>query len=188
MRYNNLLLALREPNKCFELDLANQSVEALPDEMADFRNLESLDLRGNPTLNQAQVFSKLAKVPNLQKLTLMNCEITHLDAGIAQLRRLKYLFLDNNQLTHLPEELGHLTELANLSADANQLETLPESFWNLTELKFLSLNHNQFTHLGTGIGNLRKLVTFHLKENPLTPEAKTDLKARVAKSVFILSL
>ena len=57
---------------------------------------------------------------------------------------LEKLDLVENQLTTLPAKIGNLTNLEFLYLSRNQLTTLPAKIGNLTNLRFLYLSRNQF--------------------------------------------
>ncbi len=77
------------------LDLSFKKLRKLPKEIAKFKDLQHLDLAGNPKLNLATVFNTLAEAaPNLQTLNLQQCKLSDLPDELFKLQHLEKLVLE----------------------------------------------------------------------------------------------
>ena len=157
--------ALRE--RATELDLSHMGLTALPAEIGQLVNLQTLRLDGNKL---TALPAEIGQLVNLQELNLNNNQliIRTLPAEIGQLVNLQTLNLDGNKLAALPAEIGQLVNLHTLSLQHNQLTTLPAEIGQLVNLKTLGVNDNQLTALPAEIGQLVNLQTLELFQNRLT--------------------
>jgi GTPase SAR1 family protein len=86
---------------------------------------------------------QLGQLGNLQTLYLADNQLTALPEQLGQLGNLQILYLADNQLPALPEQLGQLGNLQILYLNNNQLTALPEQLGQLGNLQILYLNNNQ---------------------------------------------
>ncbi|KAF7154201.1 hypothetical protein RHSIM_Rhsim01G0093000 [Rhododendron simsii] len=87
-------------------------------------------------------------------------------AHVLEVRRdgMKLSLTDCN-LSHLPSEIDRLISLASLGLGRNRSLTLPDSIWHLTRLNALHLGGCNRSHLPSGIGGLVSLATLNIEEN-----------------------
>jgi len=113
----------------------------------------------------------------LERLYLLNLNITDIPHTINNFAYLKKLYLDNNNISVLPESLSYLERLEDLMLDNNEIIELPASLEYLTHLENLSLNENKINYLPENIGNNILLERLELKNNNLInlPESITNL-------------
>lgn len=124
------------------LSLAFHRLSALPAEVGELTDLETLNLSGN--------------------------ELTVLPPEIGQLTRLKSLLLNGNRLTVLPPEIGRLANLETLKLSKNRLIDLPPEIGELTKLTSLDLNGNQLTALPRELAHVLSTgLMIELRGNPL---------------------
>ena len=108
-----------------ELNLSFNSVKgALPAELGDLTNLESLRLSENPLTGP--IPAELGDLTNLRELHLGSQGYSRLTgpipAALGDLTNLESLVLNNNELTGpIPAELGDLTNLRELNLWSNEL-------------------------------------------------------------------
>jgi Leucine Rich repeats (2 copies)/Leucine Rich Repeat len=92
---------------------------ALPPEIGQLIDLQTLDLSGNPL---TALPPEIGQLTSLWGLDLSGNPLTALPPEIGRLTSLRDLWLDNNQLTTLPPELGRPLALGlRLSLDDNPL-------------------------------------------------------------------
>ena len=109
--------------------------QSLPPEIAQLKNLESLELTGLISFP-----SEILQLKNLRSLDLRSNQLTSILPGIAQLKELKTLYLSDNKLTSLPSEIGQLKNLQVLDLHSNQeLINIPFEFAYLSNLSILNL-------------------------------------------------
>src|SRR5688572_11738337 len=85
---------------------------------------------------------------DLETLVLANNGLTTISDRIGRLQRLRMLDLGHNELADLPVALGELVNLSDfLYLHDNQLRSLPASLARLTKLRYLNVSNNQFTAL-----------------------------------------
>lgn len=146
----------------------------LPPEIAELKNLESLDLSYS---NLSTLPDSLAQLKSLRKLSMHCSELTEFPPVIKQLTGLTHLDLGYNWLTSIPDEIGNLMKLEALNLDHNKLQSLPESIGQLTSLGVLELGLNALNKLPDEFGSLSKLKSLDLSINQLSglPETVKNL-------------
>ena len=154
-----------------------KSLKTLPEEIGNFSNLISLELRESgitslPTsigrlhaLRELKLVNmKLLKplpeeighLGNLISLDLRESGITSLPASIGRLHKLKVLDLFPTGITFLPEEIGNLGKLKRLKLSAPRITSLPASIGRLHNLELLTFCSARITSLPEEIGSLGK--------------------------------
>jgi Leucine-rich repeat (LRR) protein len=103
------------------LDCSSNSIEEFPSELSGLTSLETIFLGRNQQLDQQQVLTALSQVPNLKKLDISECNLTHIDASIGNFHRLKNLGLWGNDLTTLPSTMSQIKELVVVDISNNCL-------------------------------------------------------------------
>jgi len=139
--FNNLEIALRNPDLVIELDLSNQRLSELPFNISYLKNLKILNLSSN----------------NLKELSI----------SITYLENLEVLILDNNYLTDLNSSFGYFKNLRELSLKYNNLNSLSSSLGYLKSLEFLDLTGNNLNDLSNNLSYLTKLEVLIVDDNPL---------------------
>ena len=114
--YYSLKKALRNPERVYKLDLAENELTNFPTEIFQLTELRFLKLDSN----------RLSAVP----------------PGIAQLNKLESIGLSHNKLDSLPKEFGHLQELYYVDLSRNRLTALPEAVCMLPNLELLHIHNN----------------------------------------------
>ena len=113
----------------------------------------------------------IRKLRWLEKLAVINTNISTLPEWIGELSSLTFLELSGNLLTALPESIGNLKNLKEISLDCNRIQTLPDTFCSLTSLESFEIGERTdhpelaailepgacFTHLPESFGNLSSL-------------------------------
>ena len=182
------------------MPITNQLRGAIPPELGNLVNLQSLSLANNQLTGE--IPPELGNLVNLQSLSLANNQLTgeippelgnlvNLDSlaggGLnlsrnqltgeipPELGNLQSLSLANNQLTGaIPPELGNLQSL-NL-ADNQLTGAIPPELGNLVNLRGLYLANNQLTGaIPPELGNLGNLEWLYLAGNRLTGAIPTEL-------------
>ncbi|XP_048438563.1 LRR receptor-like serine/threonine-protein kinase ER2 [Pyrus x bretschneideri] len=156
------------------LDLSRNNFSSpFPNEFANFKSLEHLDLSGTGLKGQ------ISKVTgNLCKLKVLSLSDNKFDGGgIEEFWRsvsncpnnsLESLDLSNCELESLlPASLGMLKSLQNLNLGGNSLVgSIPDSIGNLLSLKSLYLYSNKMnSSIPKSLGQLYKLVYLNLSYN-----------------------
>ncbi|PSB35710.1 COR domain-containing protein [Stenomitos frigidus] len=147
------------------LDLSDKNLKALPPEIGQLTNINTL-LLGDNLLTLLP--PEIGQLTSLSTLELQHNRLETLPPEIGQLTSISQLFLIGNQLTTLPPEIGQLTTISQLFLGGNQLTTLPLEIGQLTNLRTLDLSINKFTTLPPEIGRLTKLTELELSKNQLT--------------------
>ncbi len=156
------------------LDLSNNRFSSIPSVLQRLRNLEVLDLSGNPL---ASLPNWLFELTSLQSLELTNCQVRELPSALAKLTRIRKLHIGANSLTALPDEIGALSELQELIASHNALVSLPTSIGRLSKLQLLYAYSNKLSSLPDSVGKLSSLRELHVSQNMLegVPATLTNL-------------
>ncbi|MFA9290815.1 MAG: hypothetical protein ACEQSF_06335 [Solirubrobacteraceae bacterium] len=156
----------------------------IPDEIANFKNLITLNLSQNEFNLQGTEFPiKITELSKLQNLYLNNCNLISnttiingfeekfITKKIGNLSALKILDLSNNKLNGpLIFEWGNLKSLEELNISNNDLSgILSSELGNLRKIKKISAGGNLFTgSIPYEIGNIQSLEEFSFQENSLS--------------------
>ncbi|KAJ2160781.1 hypothetical protein GGF46_001969 [Coemansia sp. RSA 552] len=112
------------------VDLSDLELEAVPDELAELKDLVVLT-------------PSHALITALQ-LTLSNNILRHFPLAVCELTNLTTLILSHNRIALLPPEIGNLVNLSELSVAHNRLRYLPLELTRLKHLHTLSVFPNPF--------------------------------------------
>lgn len=144
------------------------------------------ELTISDTAISSEDLAVIAALPELQKVTLQNCNLSNIDP-LAQAKKLVYLDLNNNivrdisalaqmsQLTELHLQhnaivdlsaLSGLTTLSKLNVSSNALTSL-SPITGLSKISELDASTNTITSMGN-IGNMTGLTVLKLAHNTLT--------------------
>ena len=164
-----------------ELNLSSNSLYgALPAELGDLTNLESLRLSDNPLTGP--IPAELGDLTNLRALNLGSNGRGRLTgpipAALGDLTNLESLVLSNNELTGpIPAALGDLTNLRALNLWSNELTgPIPAALGDLTNLESLNLGWNELTGpIPAWLGDLTNLIELVLSFNQLTGRIPAEL-------------
>ncbi len=146
------------------LDLSDNGLKTLPGWFPQLTNLQTLDLSDNRLKTLPGWFPQLT---NLQTLDFSGNELETLPDGFGQLTNLQTLDLRDIRLKTLPDWFPQFTNLQTLDLGSNILKTLPGGFGQLTNLHTLNLLGNNLKTLPDGFGQLTNLQTLDLRINPL---------------------
>ena len=140
-RIDSRILKLRHLVK---LDLSNNSIESVPDDIAQLTNLIELKLSSNSLETfSPSVCLKESIQRSLRVLDISDNRIERLPLQICELQNLISLKMDNNVMEYLPPTLGRLCKLNNFSVSKNKVKYLPASFMRL-RLENIDLFGNPF--------------------------------------------
>ncbi|OLS15360.1 MAG: small GTP-binding protein [Promethearchaeota archaeon CR_4] len=150
-------------------------VEAVMDiKRVNPRNSVKVDGMNTPDEPYVYAFDRYIHVRvcdgTIRQLGLIVCSLAELPESIARIYNLNYLSLRDNKLKSLPNTIGNLKELKEIDLSNNLFSKLPDSFVNLTGIRKLNLDNNQFTEIPVELWNLKELTALNLTNNPLTNE------------------
>lgn len=158
--FTNLQEALKQPDKVVKLVLRKQHLKDFPKEIAQFQNLQYLDLSKNA----------IKDVPD----------------EIGTLTQLQYFICNKNNLTTLSKEVGKLINLVYLNLNQNDLEYLPPQIGNLEKLKYLDLWDNNFSEYPSTMANLKSLRVLDLRHILINEERQTNIKNMLPNSTVYM--
>ncbi|WP_300662853.1 leucine-rich repeat domain-containing protein [Fluviicola sp.] len=169
--FSDLDEALKQPLQVEGLYLGNQTkysnAKELPRELANCKNLHKISIGWHKNLDISKLFQLLGKLPKLDTLEMMACDLKKIPKEIALLKELKYLKLELNYLTEISPEIGQLQKLEHLNLTSNKLTQLPPETGLLKQLKELLLNSNDLTQLPASICDLKQLQKLNIQSNNL---------------------
>lgn len=157
----NELAQLRQLNT---LEATNNRLTVLPAIIGQLVNLQILDLSNNQI---GEALTGLAHLPRLQRLNLSKNQITTLPADLSAWQYLQRIDISNNLFNRFPVQITQLPLLEQLSITANQLSDLPTEINQLKGLKILYLNNNLIKTLPDNWDGLQKLKRFYLNNNQI---------------------
>ena len=109
-----------------------------------------------------EIMEKISNFKGLEKVSIIDAEITELPSTIVTLTKLRVLQIKNTSLKSLPSDIGKLKKLEVLILENTDIEILPESIGNLKNLRVLNLINTELETLPPSIGQLDKLDTLNL--------------------------
>lgn len=119
-----------DPLKVYKLSLKKMKLNELPEEIYQFKNLQTLDVSRNKLIYFPR---KITVFPFLQELNFSNNKIPSVPEELGQLTELRILILNQNELTALPAEISNLTKLTFLDVWGNDIGFLPPEIEQLSE-------------------------------------------------------
>lgn len=159
------------------LNISETTLQAIPSEISNLINLQTLLLYGNALqtipesigkLDKLKVLdisrNKLNNVPDnivvLQNLTTINLssnELTEFPA-LKNFAKLSVLNLSGNKLTSFPDVYSEdNVNLSEIILEDNSIDHIPHVIEQLTTLKHLSLAKNQIKKIPKSLANISKL-------------------------------
>jgi len=93
----------------------------------------------------------------LQKLSLLDNQLSKIPREIGKLKELQELWLNDNKIKELSKEITQLRNLQKLDLSNNQLSELPKKITQLKNLQYLNLSNNQLSELPKRIIDLENL-------------------------------
>lgn len=159
------------------LNISDTSLTALPTEISNLINLQTLLLYGNEInvlpdsigrLDKLKVLdvsrNKLTSVPDtitqLHGLTTINISSNELVTFpvLRQFTKLSMIDLSGNQLTEFPDIISDdNSNLSEIYLKANSIDEIPHDIEQLPALKYLSLAKNQLKKVPKCLSNMPKL-------------------------------
>lgn len=103
----------KDPLTVYRLKLRKEKLVDLPEQIAQFKNLQSLDVSKN--------------------------KLNHFPAIILRFEYLQKLDVSDNKIELIPAEIGKLIHLKEFSANQTEISTLPVEISQLKELKYLDV-------------------------------------------------
>jgi Leucine-rich repeat (LRR) protein len=121
---------MMDPLKVYKLSLKKMKLTELPEEIYQFKNLQTLDASRNKLIYFPR---KMTEFPYLQELDFSNNKIPSIPKELGMLTELKTLILNQNKLAALPPEISNLKKLTFLDVWGNDIGFLPEEIELLSE-------------------------------------------------------
>ena len=157
--------SLKNLSKLQVLDLVNNDLRALPEGLADLKDLTSLTLASNPSISNIDY--NWEALQRLETLDLSKNGIKKYPESLQRLYNLKYLNLSQNKFSKVPPLRNENYRLKVLLLDANLLDNLPDNISQYSHLEVLSANHCGLYDLPADLGSLRNVRILNLEGNHL---------------------
>tara|TARA_B110000459_G_scaffold202658_1_gene256405 strand:+ start:1060 stop:2361 length:1302 start_codon:yes stop_codon:yes gene_type:complete len=156
------------------LDLSGNKLSALPDSIAELKQLKIIFFANN----KFTVFPKiLAKCPALTMIGFKSNQIHNVPEN-AFPPLLQWLILTDNKLKKLPKSIGKSHLLQKCALAGNLIEELPAELSNCIHLELLRISANQLQEIPEWLFELPKLSWLAFAGNPGADklELETDLE------------
>ena len=198
--YNNSIsgkLRLGKNTKVKALVIRGVKSDNLPRTYKNFKMLDTLDLSRNiglhtfPNIYKNKELNKLNLLENnitlvdlknisnnsLEELNLMKNKIKVVPNAIGSFSALKKLAFNYNEISEVKPGIGNLKKLESLSFYQNRLTIVPSGIFDIPRLRVIDLYYNQISSVGPEISKLKNLRVLFLANNKLTslPENLGDL-------------
>lgn len=167
------------------LDLLNNQITRFPDDLANLKNLEYLNLSGNRLAGSpsAGAFS------GLTKLNYLDLSSNQLDGSLPAelfLPSLEQLYLQDNRLSGAFPPVGPGSKLRNLDLGANRISQFPSDLTALNALEILRLYANELTGtIPPAIGGMTNLTELSLADNHLSGGIPDLTKLTALRSLYL---
>ena len=176
------------------LNLSNNALFRLPKEVAECKNLKSINLLQNPDIDWEDCFEKLSKLTNLTEIKvsvydldnvpkkywgkitgveILKTGLSTIPENILKQKQLTYLAFSatwdrKNNFSNFPHELFDLKKLEYLNLTYCQIKSLPTEISELKELNILVLDDNKLAELPKAIMDLPNLERLYVEANNLS--------------------
>lgn len=157
--------SLKALSKLQVLDLVDNELSALPEGLADLKNLTSFTLASNPSISNIDY--NWEALQRLETLDLSKNGIKRYPESLQRLYNLKYLNLSQNKFSKIPPLRKESYRLKLLLLDANLLDNLPDNISQYEHLEVLSANYCGLYTLPDDLGLLRNLRILNLERSHL---------------------
>lgn len=129
--------------------------------------LDSLNLLNISDTSLKALPIEISNLINLQTLLLYGNEISTVPESIGRLDKLKVLDISRNKLENVPDTITQLQNLTTINISNNKLTTFP-ALKNFTKLSVIDLSGNQLTEFPQIFcGENSNLSEIYLKENSI---------------------
>lgn len=173
---------LNNPLEVRVLDLKGQGLNALPSEIAAFKNLEILILTNN---NLVSLPPEIGKCSNLRELIADDNQLKDLPKEINELTALEFLNLDYNELQTLPTRMEGLLSLEKIRLNNNNFSIFPASLFDCTKLELLEMAANSIKSIPSDIKKLSKLRGADIRYNYIPKKKQKELEEIMPKVRWI---
>jgi len=149
----------------FSLTITFSQLKVLPKGIGMLSSLVNIYLDNNNDLRSVQSLNGL---PNLYRLSTINCSITSIPMNLpkifylvmtnnkltnlngirtlgSQMDDTKIFFFDINQIRAVPSEINQVYKMVTLNLAKNQLTNLPSTIFGYEPLGYLNIQHNSFS-------------------------------------------
>lgn len=156
------------------IDISRNSFRELPDALARFTNLQTLNARDN-AIEIPEAFPTL---PALLRLDLANNQLSQAPR-ISNLTKLHSLDLSANRIAQFDLSDANLRALQYLNLRSNEIRSITLDLEMVSSLVWLDLRDNSIEQLAIGAGKAPTLITIDLSGNRLTllPDSICDLSS-----------
>ena len=148
-----------------KLDLNQNSIEVIPDEIKELKQLTELRISNN---HLKALPSSLGELKALKKLWINGNQIARLPLEISKLNDLEFLGAGDNKFRTLPDHLCELCSLKKLWMSGNNITSITSHLTALTQLRKLDVSGNEITELPESIGSLKNLVHLDISGNRIS--------------------
>lgn len=158
--YTNIFEAIRDKEKVYKLSLSQLTIEKLPDEIVQMKNLQQITITFIPTLDINDAIKKLITLPNVQSLALVGCNIKQLPSEIQEFKNLEFLGLGMNSnldIENVLNKLSSIQTLKKLNLAFNNIKVIPSSIKELSNLEQLMLANNHSMNCSESFLNISKI-------------------------------
>jgi Leucine-rich repeat (LRR) protein len=153
-----------KPDTVKSLMLNKLYLEAFPEIVFKFKNLEKLDLSDNYI---EQIPSQIWELKKLKQLSLSGNYIDYSNFKFKKNKHLKDLNLQFTGMTKMPKSTKKNRNLEILFVGNNKIELRKNDFRRMSNLKALNLYNIRTTYLPKSIGKLKNLTELDLYYNEL---------------------
>ncbi len=152
--YTSIKEAMVRPENVIKLELSKKKLDAFPEEIRKFTNLQYLDLSKN--------------------------KITTVPSWIGELKNLQFLILSKTKIDSLPPQFGDLVHLKWFVMNRSSLQSLPHTIGNLKELRYMDLWGSNLSYFPAELHELSdNLLNFELQDVAISNPVQAAIKAEL---------
>lgn len=149
---------------------SSDSLTELPKELICIQKLKEVAIVKKPDLNIVQIIDVVSKLPNLEKLYLVENNIKVLPNNIEKLKNIRTLVIAYNPNLVLPKQVKKLKHLSSLTLSKNVNMDFEQLFKFIEglQISYLDIYGCNMTEVPKNIGKMTYLRELNLGGNPLT--------------------
>ena len=165
-------------NKVWLADYSGIAMEKVDKSLFSSENLKTV------TLNNCS-FREIDFPENnrIERLSLTNCQLSRIPAGVRRCKHLKALNLESNNIRHIPRWIMELDSLEEINLNFNQLRLTRSDICRLSKAEQILLGGNGIEKLPKNIGQLR-CESMNLAKNKLHSLPKSFANLNQMKSLI----
>ena len=148
-----------------KFSMNNNKLEHLPEWLGELTSMKELQIESNGIVEIPESFGNLVHV---EKLDFYYNNLAEIPLAIQDFSSLRVLNLERNKIRVIPDRIDHLGMLQDLNLSDNEIKEIPDTLGNLKQLTKLDLSRNhKISEIPDCIGDLKNLLKLKVDHNKI---------------------